>query len=108
MRASITLIVAKPPLSTAELLQELIGSSLTDAVAGLPSYQPSIADSIAALNSGKTTSAAGVPITGQNSSGAVSQALALAKAADVVVLAIGIAKAQEHEGVKKLLLPILD
>ena len=59
---------------------------------------PTIASQIAALNvGGETTNATGVGISSTNSSG-IAAALALGKAADVVVLALGIDKTIEHEG----------
>ena len=62
---------------------------------------PTIASQIAALNDaagGTTTSAAGVDWAGDNAS-AIPAALALAKAADIVILALGIDHTIEHEGV---------
>ena len=61
---------------------------------------PTIAGSIAAANKGGvTTNATGVSIKGSASDPATMlHALAVAKAADVVVLALGIDKSVEHEG----------
>lgn len=57
-----------------------------------------IATAIAHTNAGgTTTNATGVSISGKNASG-IPAALTLARAADVVVLALGIDKTIEHEG----------
>ena len=70
---------------------------------------PTIAASIAAANKGGiTTNATGVSIKGSASDPTTMRAaLAVAAAADVVVLALGIDKSVEHEGVdrKELSLP---
>ena len=59
---------------------------------------PTIASQIAATNVGGTTTIAkGVDINSANSSG-IAPALALVKAADVVVMVIGIDHTIEHEG----------
>lgn len=59
---------------------------------------PTIASQIRAVNSrGLTTNATGVGVTGANASG-IPAALRLARAADVIVLALGIDKTVEHEG----------
>eukprot|EP00041_Stephanoeca_diplocostata_P032967 m.1075633 g.1075633 ORF g.1075633 m.1075633 type:complete len:890 (+) comp24243_c0_seq1:40-2709(+) len=69
--------------------------------AAVPSFQYSIAAALAKYNvGGTTTSAEGVDVSGRAQSDQAA-ALAMAKAADVVVLAIGIAKAQEHEGMDR-------
>ena len=62
---------------------------------------PTIAQAVRELNAhGVTTNATGVGITGTNTSG-IAAALALAKAADVVVLAMGIDKSVEREGIDR-------
>jgi hypothetical protein len=59
---------------------------------------PTIASQIAATNAGGTTTVAkGVDINSSNASG-IAPALALVKAADVVVMVIGIDHTIEHEG----------
>ena len=64
---------------------------------------PTIAAAIAAANTGgTTTNATGVSMTGSSTDPAtMAKALAVAKAADVVVLALGIDKSVEHEGVDR-------
>jgi len=64
---------------------------------------PTIAASIAAANKGgTTTNATGVSMRGKGTDAAtLLEALALAKKADVVVLALGIDKSVEHEGVDR-------
>ena len=62
-----------------------------------------IAAAIATANKGgTTTNATGVSMTGSSTDPAtMAKALAVAKAADVVVLALGIDKSVEHEGVDR-------
>jgi hypothetical protein len=68
-----------------------------------PVCVPTIFGSIAAANKGgTTTNATGVSMSGSASDPiTMLQALAVAKAADVVVLALGIDKTVEHEGVDR-------
>lgn len=61
---------------------------------------PTIAEAITAVNPGVTTNALGCDINSQDTSN-ISAALALARAADVVVLVMGIDKSQEHEGIDR-------
>ena len=62
---------------------------------------PTIAEAISAVNGpAMTTHAKGVSINSQNASG-IPAALALASAADVVVLVLGNDKSQEHEGIDR-------
>lgn len=71
--------------------------------AGVPTYDciPTIAEAVAAVNrGGRTTSAKGVDVDSKDASG-IAAALALARAADVVVLVLGIDKTIEHEGVDR-------
>eukprot|EP01062_Namystynia_karyoxenos_P013270 TRINITY_DN1478_c0_g1_i1.p1 TRINITY_DN1478_c0_g1~~TRINITY_DN1478_c0_g1_i1.p1 ORF type:complete len:869 (+),score=260.55 TRINITY_DN1478_c0_g1_i1:64-2607(+) len=65
---------------------------------GSDSCIPSIADAITAAHTGgATTQAKGVDVSSKDASG-IAPAVALAKAADAVVLVLGIDKPQEHEG----------
>eukprot|EP01065_Artemidia_motanka_P046983 TRINITY_DN7245_c0_g1_i1.p1 TRINITY_DN7245_c0_g1~~TRINITY_DN7245_c0_g1_i1.p1 ORF type:complete len:747 (+),score=212.76 TRINITY_DN7245_c0_g1_i1:53-2293(+) len=62
---------------------------------------PTIAEAVARANSGgSTTSASGVDVDSDRTSG-IPQALALAKAADVVIAVVGNNKSVEHEGVDR-------
>ena len=66
----------------------------------MPLHSPSIADAVASLNAahgGTTTRAAGVAVNSQDTSN-IAAALALADAADAIVLVLGITRAEEHEG----------
>jgi hypothetical protein len=63
---------------------------------------PTIAEAIIAANvGGQTTNTTGVDIN-SNSTADVQHALALAQAADIVILVMGIDKSQEHEGIDRI------
>jgi hypothetical protein len=61
---------------------------------------PTIAQAITKVNTGTTTSAAGVDINSNNSSG-IQPALALGSKADIIVLVLGIDRSIEHEGIDR-------
>jgi beta-D-xylosidase 4 len=62
---------------------------------------PTIAESIHAVNGPLTSTAIGVDVDSQNTSG-IPAAVKLAVEADVIILCLGITKDQEHEGVDRI------
>ncbi|CAE8690326.1 unnamed protein product [Polarella glacialis] len=108
LKLGVKLAVPEPMASALEgLLPNYAGNDRdanTCMTAGVPTYDcmTTIADALAFVNTGGETSRApGVAVNDANSSG-IAAALDLARAADFIVLALGIDRTIEYEGVDRV------